>query len=80
MKINKNIVVTAVRGNSNRGKTYNVLDEKTGKEYIINQYPKSQRSKDSANYAVSEKYGSFLGKFRTKRNAMSWVNSLWKVV
>ena len=58
------------------GNTYEVVDEKTGKEFTINEYPPRQRTSDSAKYAVHEKYGNFIGKTRTFKGAKALISRL----
>ena len=53
------------------GNTYDVVDEKTGEEFTINEYPERDRHprSETAKYAVHEKYGSFIGKTKTLKGA-----------
>jgi hypothetical protein len=53
------------------GNTYDVIDEKTGQEFTINEYPERDRHPraETAKYAVHEKYGDFLGKTKTLHGA-----------
>jgi len=76
----KDIVITGVKGKSYWGKTYYVLNTKTGQEYTVDQQPKIYRMPHGANWVVSEKYGSFLNKFRTRRGAMNFIEGLKKVI
>jgi hypothetical protein len=76
----KNIIITGKKGGSYWGKTYYVLNTKTGKEYAVDQQPKIYRMPSGANWVVSEKYGGFISKFRTKRGAMNFIKGLKKVI
>jgi len=46
-----------------------ITNEKTGKEFVIDKYPAG----GEARYAVSRKYGEFIGKFRTLKGALEFV-------
>jgi hypothetical protein len=52
----------------------------TEKEYVIDKYPKRDIYAGSAKYAVSEKYGGFLAKFRTLKEAKGYVKKLKMVI
>jgi hypothetical protein len=74
------IKITGIRGDVHSGKTYDVKNLKTGKEYTIDQYPKMQRGAGMANYIVSEKYGEALRKFITLSGAKKFIEKLGKVI
>jgi hypothetical protein len=54
--------------------------KKRSREYVIDKYPKRDIYAGSAKYAVSEKYGGFLSKFRTLKEAKSYIRKLKRVI
>lgn len=65
------VKIKTVRKSKVFGSSY--IAEFSGKkgreEFEIEEYPPSQRNKDSAKYAVSVRYGNFIGKTRTLAGA-----------
>jgi hypothetical protein len=61
------ISIRLIMKNKTFGNSYMATDHKTKKEFAVDQYPKRDRGIGSANYAVSHRYGGFLGKAMTLR-------------
>jgi hypothetical protein len=77
----KRFVIEKEKGNEKSGKTIEIRDAYTGHAYVLDQYPSWERHrKGAASWAVAEKYGEFLGKFRTKKGALNYLTKLKKVI
>lgn len=77
----KRFVIEDEKGNERIGKTITIRDALTGHAYVLDQYPSWERHrKDSASWAISEQYGDFIGKFRTKAGALEHLKKLRKVI
>ena len=69
----KIIKIMGIKKQGDIGKTYNILNLSTGKEYTIDQYPKYQRGIGTAEYIVAEKYGESLAKFMRLKDAKKFI-------
>jgi len=65
----KRLITTLKTKSEDFGNTYIVTDTKTGNEFTIDQYPKRERGRGSANYIVSKRFGESFAKTMTLSGA-----------